>query len=264
MKSSIYNKIGINYNQTRKADPYLTEQFLKHLNPKKGGLYLDVGCGTGNYTNALQQKGFQFMGIDPSIEMLKQAHALNKNIEWNFAAAEKTNLDYQSIDGIMATLTLHHWPNITRAFSEFKYILKPNGKIVIFSSTPQQMKGYWLNHYFPKMLEDSMKQMPSFDAIETAMNLSGLKISKTELYNIKPDLEDQFLYCGKYNPELYFDESIRNGISSFCALANITEVEQGLHMLRNDIDSGKIDEIIKSYENNLGDYLYIIAEKTNL
>ncbi|MUU77714.1 class I SAM-dependent methyltransferase [Winogradskyella endarachnes] len=264
MNSSIYNKIGINYNQTRKADPYLTEQFLKHLNPKKDSLYLDVGCGTGNYTDALQQKGFQFMGIDPSIEMLKQAHATNRNIEWNFAAAEKTNLDYQSIDGIIATLTIHHWPNITRAFSEFNYILKPNGKIVIFTSTPQQMKGYWLNHYFPKMLQDSIIQMPSMEVIENAMQLSGLKISKTELYNIKPDLKDQFLYCGKHNPELYFDASIRNGISSFSALANKDEVKLGLQMLRNDIDNGKINDIIKSYENNLGDYLYIIAEKTNV
>ncbi|NRD20623.1 class I SAM-dependent methyltransferase [Winogradskyella eckloniae] len=262
--ATIYNKIGRNYNQTRKADPYLTKQFLKHLNPQKDGLYLDVGCGTGNYTNALQQKGFQFIGIDPSIEMLKQAHALNKNIEWNFAPAEKTNLAHQSIDGIIATLTIHHWPNITRAFSEFNYILKPNGKIVIFSSTPEQMQGYWLNHYFPKMMSDSITQMPSLAVLETAMANSGLKISATEIYNIQPNLEDQFLYCGKHNPELYFDESIRNGISSFCALANKTEVEQGLHMLRNDIDSGKIHDIIKSYENSLGDYLYIIAEKTNV
>lgn len=264
MNSSIYNKIGINYNQTRKADTYLTEQFLKHLNPKKEGLYLDVGCGTGNYTNALQKKGFEFIGIDPSIEMLKKAHSVNKDIKWEFAAAEKTNLPQQSLDGIIATLTIHHWKNLTRAFSELDYILKPNGKIVIFTATPQQMKGYWLNHYFPKMLEDSMTQMPSMEVIENAMQLSGLKISKTELYNIKPDLEDQFLYSGKKNPELYFDASIRHGISSFSALANIDEVEQGLNNLRADIDSGKINEIIKSYENKHGDYLYIIAEKTTV
>ena len=45
-----YNKIGTNYNQTRRADPFLTECLFKHLNPKTKGLYLDIGCGTGNYT----------------------------------------------------------------------------------------------------------------------------------------------------------------------------------------------------------------------
>lgn len=258
--STKYNNIGVNYNQTRKADPYLTSQLLKHLNPNKDGLYLDIGCGTGNYTNEFQKRDFNFIGIDPSIEMLQKAQAQNKNIQWKIGTAEKTDLAQQSIDGIIGTLTIHHWTNLARAFSELAYVLKPNGKIVIFTSTPQQMKGYWLNHYFPKMLEDSMVQMPTFEEVKDAMNLAGLKISSTEIYNIQPDLQDQFLYCGKQNPELYFDESIRHGISSFSALANKNEVENGLRKLRADIDNGKIDEVIGSYENNLGDYLYIIAQ----
>jgi DUF1009 family protein len=124
------------------------------------------------------------------------------------------------------------------------------------------MKGYWLNHYFPKILEDSMVQMPTLEAVEDAMTSAGFKIISTENYSIKPDLQDQFLYCGKQNPELYFDENIRHGISSFSALANLEEVEKGLAQLRRDIDSGEINTIIKSYENSFGDYLYIIAEKT--
>ena len=259
--STKYNKIGVNYNQTRKADPYLTEQLLKHLNPTKDGLYLDIGCGTGNYTNEFEKRGFNFIGIDPSIEMLQNAHSKNQNIQWQIGTAEKTDLPKESVDGIIGTLTIHHWTNLERACSELNYILKPKGKIVIFTSTPQQMKGYWLNHYFPKMLEDSMVQMPTFKAVEDALLSTGLNVVTTETYSIKPDLEDQFLYCGKQNPELYFDESIRHGISSFSALANKEEVEKGLVNLRIDIDSEKINDIIKSYENDLGDYLYIIAEK---
>jgi len=257
-----YDNIGIDYNITRKADPYLTEQLFKHLSPNKNGLYLDIGCGTGNYTNAFQEKGFQFIGIDPSIEMLQKAHSKNENIQWNIGSAEKTNLEKQSVDGIIATLTIHHWSNLMRAFSELAYILNPEGIIVIFTSTPLQMKGYWLNHYFPKMLSDSIAQMPTLELIENTMNDAGIKIIKTETYSIKPNLEDHFLYCGKQNPELYFNESIRHGISSFKALANNAEVKSGLIALRKDIDSGKIDEIIKSYENDFGDYLYIIGKKT--
>lgn len=257
--STKYNKIGVNYNQTRKADPYLTDQLLKHLNPNKKGLYLDIGCGTGNYTNALNERGFQFIGIDPSIEMLQKARLNNQSINWQIGTAEKTGLPENSIDGIVATLTIHHWTNLSRAFSELKYVLKPGGKIIVFTSTPKQMKGYWLNHYFPKMLEDSILQMPSFETVEEAMMSSGLKVITTENYDIKPDLKDQFLYCGKQNPELYFDESIRHGISSFSALANKEDVENGLATLRDDIDSGKIHAIMKSYDNDFGDYLYIVC-----
>ena len=30
-----YDKIGIDYNSTRKADPFLTNKLIEHLNPKK-------------------------------------------------------------------------------------------------------------------------------------------------------------------------------------------------------------------------------------
>lgn len=256
-----YNKIGINYNQTRKADPYLTEQLLSLLNPKKEGLYLDIGCGTGNYTHELQKRGVQFIGIDPSIEMLEKAKIKNKAIDWRIGTAEKTGLDSNSVDGIIGTLTIHHWTDLEKGFSELFRVLKENGQIVIFTSTPTQMKGYWLNHYFPKMLHDSIVQMPALKKIEKAMNHANFEIIDTKKYSIQPNLQDKFLYCGKHKPAMYFEEAIRHGISSFSALANQTEVENGLADLRQDIDSGKIEQIMQSYQNDLGDYLYVIGKK---
>ena len=77
-----YDNIGTNYNLTRKADKYLTERLLHHLKPTKSGKYLDIGCGTGNYTNELQKNGFQFIGIDPSKQMLEKAKLKNNEIIW--------------------------------------------------------------------------------------------------------------------------------------------------------------------------------------
>ena len=256
-----YDKIGTDYNLTRMADNYLVEQFLYHLDPTKSGKYLDIGCGTGNYTNALQKNGFRCIGIDPSKKMLEKAKLRNKEIEWKVGSAENTGLPQDFVDGIIASLTIHHWTNLKSGFIELNKVLKPNGRIVIFTSTPKQMKGYWLNHYFPKMLSDSMIQMPTMESVETAMKDGGIEFLGTDKYFIKPDLRDQFLYCGKQNPELYFDKQIRYGISSFSSLANQTEVEQGLLELRKDIDDQRINEVIKSYENDFGDYLYIIGKK---
>lgn len=254
-----YDRIGIDYNRTRKADPYLTERLQVHLNPNELGLYLDIGCGTGNYTNELQKRGFQFIGIDPSSEMLDKAKIKNPQIEWQIGTAENTGLPDQYVDGIIGSLTLHHWASIKNGFSELHKVLKKDGRIVIFTSTPEQMRGYWLNHYFPEMLNDSIRQMPSLTYVENAMKNAGIEPIGTEKYFIRPDLQDQFLYCGKHAPELYFDEQIRNGISSFSDLSHREEVEKGLAELRMDLDSGKIKQIINEYENDLGDYLYIIG-----
>ncbi|MFN2430472.1 MAG: class I SAM-dependent methyltransferase [Cryomorphaceae bacterium] len=259
--SEKYDKIGTDYNSTRRADPYLTRKLIEHLNPKKDGLYLDIGCGTGNYTHALHKKGLQLIGIDPSEKMLEQARLRNKNIDWRTGRAENIEMPDHFVDGIIGSLTIHHWTDLQKGFGELNRVLKPQGRLVLFTSTPKQMKGYWLNHYFPKMLEDSIVQMPDLESVEKAMTDSGFRISKTEKYFIQPDLTDKFLYCGKQNPELYFDRQIRNGISSFSSLANKTEVEQGLVKLRNDIDNGKIQSIIDAYDNDSGDYLYLIGIK---
>ena len=256
-----YDKIGENYNRTRKADSVLTVKLLDYLCPKKEATYLDIGCGTGNYTHEFQQRRFAFIGIDPSEKMLDKARLKNDKIEWRLGSAENTGLPKNYVHGIIASLTIHHWTDLEKGFEELYSILKPGGKIVIFTSTPTQMKGYWLNYYFPKMMKDSIRQMPALEMIKKSMGQAGFEITGLDKYFIHPALADKFLYCGKHNPELYFEEEIRNGISSFSSLANKNEVVEGLSKLRKDIDTGEISEIIKSYENQLGDYLYVVGEK---
>jgi hypothetical protein len=46
----------------------------------------------------------------------------------------------------IGSLTIHHWTDLKSGFSKLNKVLKPNGRIVIFTSTPKQMIGYWLNH----------------------------------------------------------------------------------------------------------------------
>lgn len=256
-----YNTIGEHYNRTRKADPFLTDQLITFLSPKKEGLYLDIGCGTGNYTNEFQKRGYNFIGIDPSKTMLDKAKKQNSLIDWSIGTAEDTGLSSNSVDGIVATLTIHHWTNLKLGFQELRRVLKPGGKLILFTSTPSQMKQYWLNHYFPIMLLDSIKQMPSMASIQNGLLASSLEFIKFDPYFIHKDLKDQFLYCGKHHPELYFDTHIRHGISSFSSLSNKEEVEKGLAQMRLDIDNGSIQNIMNTYQNNLGDYLFVTASK---
>jgi len=54
---------------------------------------------------------------------------------------------------------------------------------------------------------------------------------------------------------------VRKGISSFSALANADEVYQGLSKLQSDINFGRFDKIKEKFNNDSGDYLFIIAEK---
>lgn len=256
-----YDKIGIRYNSTRRADPYLTERLLYHLQPKVENRYLDIGCGTGNYTIALANKGFRFIGIDPSEIMINEAKFRDEHVNWLQGTAEHIPADDKSFDGVIGTLTIHHWTDLKKAFVEINRVLTDNGRVVLFTSTPEQMKGYWLNHYFPKMLHSSIVQMPSLADIKDAIRQTELEVTSIEKYYVKDDLQDCFLYVGKSNPDRYFDENIRHGISSFSSLANIDEVKQGLSELRNDMSNHTFKKIKDQYANDYGDYLFITIDK---
>jgi len=256
-----YDTIGKSYNSTRKADPYLLNRMYAHLYDAAYKQYLDIGCGTGNYTIALSNMGLPLIGVDPSSQMLNKAKQRNNDIDWRKGHAENIPMEVDSVDAGLATLTLHHWSDLELGFSELNRVLRKHGKLVIFTSTPEQMKSYWLNHYFPEMMADSINQMPSYTAISSALSTNDFDIINEEKYFIRHDLQDKFLNVGKENPAIYLDAKVRQGISSFSSLANKTEIEKGLIHLKSDINSGKIAQVVSSYQNEKGDYLFIIAKK---
>jgi ubiquinone/menaquinone biosynthesis C-methylase UbiE len=250
---TLYNKIGNSYNLTRKADPYLAERIYSHLSPQPGG--------TGNYLEALAGNGVNFYGIDPSENMLEQAKAKIDSATFINAVSENIPLTDCFFDGAIATLTLHHWKNRLKGLQEVNRVLKPKAKFVLFSFTPQQMRGYWLCHYFPKMMERCIPMTPETNEMEKLFTESGFSLVQTEKYFIKDDLQDHFLYSNKHFPERYLSAEIRNNTSAFSVFSEPEEVATGVSALEEDIRSGKINAVIKEYENDFGDYMFFVAEK---
>lgn len=257
----LYNTIGNGYNDTRQPDKYILSKLNEWLDPKEGCLYLDIGCGTGNYTIEIAAQKYDFVGVDPSKKMLEIAKKKSQNINWLTGTAEEIPTESKIFDGIIGTLTIHHWTNLRKAFAELYRVMKVDAKIVLFTSTPEQMKRYWLNQYFPLMMENSITQMPTFESIKAAAIDAGFRNIFCEKYFVMDNLSDLFLYAGKNRPELYLNEAVRNGISSFANLALKEEVENGLQNLEYDIKQNRIKDLINKYENTEGDYLFIIIEK---
>ncbi len=256
-----YNNIGIGYNSTRQADSYLSERMFALLGGEKGKQYLDIGCGTGNYTTVLEKKGLQFTGVDPSEVMLNEARQKSKIINWLQGTAENIPCKDESFDGALGSLTLHHWKNVGQGFKELFRVLKPKSRLVFFTSLPEQTQNYWLMHYFPKIIYESSLGLPTLDKLKQCSHDAGFHFIEQENYFVKEDLKDLFLQSGKHNPELYFNQNVRKGISTFALLTNKEEVEAGLKQLRADIDSGKFESVKKKYDSEIGDYCFVVFEK---
>jgi ubiquinone/menaquinone biosynthesis C-methylase UbiE len=255
-----YDEVGDGYDETRGADPLIVDRLSSHLELASDGTYLDVACGTGNYTVALAGRGGRWFGVDRSRLMLGRAREKSSRIGWQ--RGDVTGLPFRSglFSGAVCTLAIHHFPALDAAFREVFRVLA-GGRFVIFTSTPEQTAGFWLKHYFPDAIERSVELMPDLGEIRTALEAGGFVVSRTDPYEVTSELRDGFLYCGKHRPELYLSKSVRSGITTFRQLADPAEVESGCARLAEDIGSGRIEEVRAAHAHDHGDYLFVVATR---
>lgn len=256
----LYDRIGKEYDASRKADPHITERLLNHLQVFDRSPILDAACGTGNYTVALSQKGFAMTGVDVSEEMLNQARTKSAEVTWD--KADVTHLPYPdgTFWGATCILAIHHVAHLQKAFREI-YRVMNRGRFVIFTSSPEQMRRYWLNEYFPAAMMKSCGQMPPVPQVVECLKEAGFYMVGIETFLVQPNLRDFFLYSGKYEPGIYLNPKVRAGISTFANLAADEEIREGCARLQSDIASGKIAEVMERYSSDLGDYLFVVAGK---
>jgi SAM-dependent methyltransferase len=266
MKSSqddpTYEKIGAGYNLTRQADPFLVAKIESLLEIDPQSHYLDLACGTGNYTIALADRGGIWTGIDHSATMIEAAALRSLRVNWQIADAAKIPFDNESFDGAIITLALHHFIDPVGVFQELARILQAGSILVLFTATAEQMKSYWLNHYFPAAMQRSIMQMPTLSHTLNCLQTGGFSVDKCDPYFVSPYLKDFFLYSGKDRPEMYLDEQVRRGSSTFASLANPDEVMKGCARLTDDLASGHFNDICQQYDDRNGDYLFIRAIKS--
>ncbi len=260
MKSAVYNTIGQNYDITRKADPGLVKELIKLMNATSAGHYLDIGCGSGNYTGSLASNRIKMSGLDYSDEMLKKARNKFPDLDFYQGSALEMPFEMNCFDGAICIMATHHIGDNPGTFAEVHRVLRA-GSFVIFTATPEQIETYWLHHYFPTMIANYIARMRSYESIKSDLEAAGFKKVSRQLYFINNDLQDCFLHAGKYRPEIYLNPAVRDGISTFHLLISEQELKEGLAKLEADIKSNAISEIIAKYESTLGDYTLIIGEK---
>ena len=256
----LYDNIGVNYDATRRADSYLTERLVRHVGLQNGRRYLDIACGTGNYTVALAARGGCWHGLDLSSGMLRSARRKGRDIHLARGDASALPFADLSFDGAVCTMALHHMSDLLPVFREAFRVLR-QGRLVIFTSTCEQLASYWLNEYFPIAMERSADQMPPVASVIWALSQAGFTLTRVEHYYVRPDLQDLFLYAGKHRPEIYLSDAIRQGISTFSTLADPVELDEGCHRLQRDIESGSFRQVTEKYRNDDGDYIFIVSSK---
>lgn len=117
---------------------YATGRFLRAV--PDGGRFdrvLEVGCGTGFFLLNLAQAGFigeaHCADISPGMveRCVANGRRLGIDVDGRVADAEKLPYPEATFDLVIGHAVLHHLPNLTAAFGEFRRVLKPGGRLVI-------------------------------------------------------------------------------------------------------------------------------------
>ena len=111
----------------------LGKAFLTWLQPPEGAHWLDVGCGTGIFTDLISDTcaPASVIAVDPSESQISRARTRVawKKTEFRLADAQELPLPDKSFDVVASALVMNFVPDKARAMSEMRRVARPGGLI---------------------------------------------------------------------------------------------------------------------------------------
>jgi ubiquinone/menaquinone biosynthesis C-methylase UbiE len=178
----------MNYDQTTIATTYdaarghtraVMRQWLDLLAahvPFAPKLIVDVGCGTGRFSEPLADRfAAKVIGIDPSERMLAVARTKRANdcVEFRLAPAERLPLADRSADFVFMSMVLHHLLDKEAAARECCRILRAGGRFCMRTCTRDVV--YPQVRFFPGILPLLKADLPSAAEIIVLFEAAGLR-----------------------------------------------------------------------------------------
>jgi trans-aconitate methyltransferase len=99
------------------------------LDPKRGERVLDLGCGTGQLTARIRERGADVIGIDRSEAMVDQARQNFPDLQFEQDNATTFTLNWP-VDAVFSNATLHWVKPPEAAVARVWAALKPGGRFV--------------------------------------------------------------------------------------------------------------------------------------
>ena len=128
---------------TPASNERLIAAFVRLSGLPRGARVADLGCGSGAFTQQLRRAGFSSVGLDISPKLVALGKSKYPGLELIEGDAENLPFESNSLDGVLLSGLVHHFPDPRRVAAEVHRVLKPGGRFVAFD--PNRMNPFmWL------------------------------------------------------------------------------------------------------------------------
>ncbi len=117
---------------TPQANERLIAAFMQLSGLPRDARVVDLGCGSGVFAELLRRAGYQSVGLDISPKLVALGRRKYPGLELIEGDAENLPFENASLDGVLLSGLVHHFPDPRRLASEVKRVLKNGGKFVAF------------------------------------------------------------------------------------------------------------------------------------
>jgi ubiquinone/menaquinone biosynthesis C-methylase UbiE len=107
---------------------------------RQGARVADLGCGSGVFTHLLHDLGLSPVGLDISPRLIALARRKYSDVEFLEGDAEHLPFPSGSLDGVLLSGLVHHFPDPSRCATEVFRVLRPGGTFVAFD--PNRMNPF--------------------------------------------------------------------------------------------------------------------------
>jgi ubiquinone/menaquinone biosynthesis C-methylase UbiE len=185
---------------------------------------LDLGCGTGRFTEALRARfDADVFGIDPSEKMLEQARSKRPDarIRYQRGRAESIPLPDSSVDLIFMSMVFHHLADPALAARECRRVLRNGDAVFIRTGTRERVSAYPYYDFFPACRPILEEVLPTTAFVCEVFERAGFSSAGLEL--VTQEIAPSYAA---------YAEKLAAGADSVLARLKTSDFENGMAALR--------------------------------
>ena len=180
--------IAVTYDRGRDHGPEFLDLWMdlvaSHVKDQRIQTILDLGCGTGRFTEALRVRfDAEVVGFDPSEKMLEQARKKpsDTRIRYEPGRGESIPLPDNSVDLIFMSMIFHHFDDPALAVRECRRVLRDGATSLVSTGTRERISSYPYVDFFPESVPILEEVLPSKTFVRELFEAAGFRMVTLEL-----------------------------------------------------------------------------------